>query len=277
MRRASPPALAALLAAALLAAPARAAGPHPLRGDDRTDLAVTGAAAGVWLLGEVLKPELAPSVCRFCKANALDVWARDRLVLSDATLAARGSDVLAFALMPAAVTAHQLLAARAAGDGGEGWRDLLYVAEAASLSMAVNQVVKLAVGRQRPFVRYGNWAPGSREGDPDDNLSFYSGHSALAFSIASAAGTVSTLRGYGSAPWVWAVGMTLATGVGYLRMAGDKHWLTDVVVGAAVGGGVGAAVPLLLHGREDRPAPGGGASPAGARVVPLPMGVLVVW
>jgi membrane-associated phospholipid phosphatase len=138
-------------------------------------------------------------------------------------------------------------------------------------------VVKLAVGRQRPFVRYGNWEPGSREGDPDDNLSFYSGHSALAFSIAAASGTVSTLRGYHSAPWVWAVGMTLASGVGYLRMAGDKHWLTDVLVGAAVGGGVGAAVPLLLHGREERPPQGGGASPAGARVVPLPMGLLVVW
>lgn len=280
MRRALPPSLAVALTLAVAAGlpgPARADGPHPLRGDDRADLALTGSAAALWLGGELLKDDLAPARCRFCDANALDVWARDRLVLDDATRAARASDVLAFALMPAAAAAHQLLAARAAGDGAEGWRDALYVAEAASISMALNQVVKLAVGRQRPFVRYGNYAAGTRRGDADDNLSFYSGHAALAFSLASAAGTVSTLRGYRSAPWVWAVGMTLASGVGYLRMAGDKHWLTDVLAGAAVGGGIGAAVPLLLHGREDG-APGrGGAAPAGARVVPLPMGIAVVF
>jgi membrane-associated phospholipid phosphatase len=44
--------------------------------------------------------------------------------------------------------------------------------------------------------------------------------------------------------------LTLASGVGYLRVAGEAHWLTDVLAGAAMGGGVGFAVPWLLHRRR---------------------------
>ena len=69
--------------------------------------------------------------------------------------------------------------------------------------------------------------------------------------------------------------MTLASAVGYLRIAGDMHYLTDVLAGAAIGTAVGVAMPLALHGRED-----GGRTPGaapGAQVVPLPLGVVVVF
>ncbi len=87
----------------------------------------------------------------------------------------------------------------------------------------------------------------------------------------AAAGTVSTLRGYPSAPWVWGGGAALAAGAGWLRMAGDAHWLTDVLVGAAVGTAVGVAVPRLLHPREAAPAAG---QPAGSAPV---VGVAVAF
>lgn len=260
----------------LAALPARADGPSPLRYDLRTDAAIIGASAALWLGGELLQDRLAPLHCRFCGANALDAWARSKLVASDEKTPRLASDLLAFVVLPAGVAAHQLLAARAAGDTGAGARDVLFVAEAASVALTLNQVVKLAVGRQRPFVRYGNYEEADRRHDSDDNLGFYSGHTTLAFSMAAAAGTVSTLRGYRSAPWVWAVGMTLATAVGYTRIASDRHYLTDALVGAAVGTGLGVGLPLWLHGREDRPA-GEGARSAGARVVPLPLGVLVLF
>ncbi len=269
----SAPALALALAVAAAPAAPRADAPHPLRLDLRTDATVVGAAAAVWLGGELLKDQLAPVRCRFCGTNALDAWVRSELVASDERIPRHASDVLAFAVIPAGVAVHQLLAARAAGDVGAGGRDLLFVGEAASVALAVNQVVKLAVGRQRPFVRYGNYQDPDRGHEADDNLSFYSGHTTLAFSMAAAAGTVSTLRGYRSAPWVWAVGMTLATAVGYTRIAADQHYLTDTLVAAAVGSGLGVGLPLWLHGREDRPA----ADAGGARVVPLPLGLLVVF
>jgi membrane-associated phospholipid phosphatase len=59
------------------------------------------------------------------------------------------------------------------------------------------------------------------------------------------------MRGYRLAPLVWGVGMPLAAATGYLRIAADKHYLTDVVVGALFGAAVGVALPLLAHGRQD--------------------------
>jgi membrane-associated phospholipid phosphatase len=86
----------------------------------------------------------------------------------------------------------------------------------------------------------------------------------LTFSVATAAATIATIRDRPYAPWMWVAGVTLATGVAYLRVAGDAHWFSDVAVGAAVGSAVGFAVPWFFHrvrtthpGLDVRPAPGG--------------------
>lgn len=259
----------AALLATILALPAGAE-PPPLRYDARDDVALTAGAAALWIGSELAKAKLAPSPCRWCAENRLDAGARDLLVWSHTDRASRASDVLAFGLVPAGIAAHQLLAARAAGDAKEGWVDLLVVAEAAALSVDLNQVVKFAAGRQRPFVHH---APPDRPADPDDNVSFTSGHATLAFTLAAAAGTVSDLRGYKSAPWVWGAGMSLAAATAYLRIAADKHYLTDVLAGAALGTAAGIALPRLLHGRKDEP----GASASGATVTAVPLGLAVVF
>ena len=240
----------ALLAALALhpAAPAAAAEPVPLHHDLAVDAAVTAAAVAVWAGTELAKPSLAPARCRWCEPGPLDAAAREALVWQEPARARRASDVLAFGLVPAGVAAHQLLAARRAGDAGAGWVDLLLVAQATALAADLTQVAKYAVGRRRPLAAQ---APAGRERDPDDDLSFWSGHTSLAFSLVAAAGTVSSLRGYPSAPWVWGGGAVAAAGVGWLRMAGDAHWLTDVLAGAAAGIAVGVAVPKLFHGPRD--------------------------
>jgi membrane-associated phospholipid phosphatase len=266
MARAAPLSLVAL-AASLAIAPGAARGePHPLRHDLRADGAL---AAGGWLLylsSELAKDALAPARCRVCGGNALDDRARDLLVWRRNDAAARGSDVLAFALFPAGLAAHQLLAAGREGDVEAGAVDLLVVGEVAALAMSLNQAVKFAVGRQRPFVRHRNFAVAERLADSDDHLSFFSGHTTFTFAVAAAAGTVSELRGYRSAPWVWGAGMTLAATTGYLRIAADRHYLTDVLVGAAVGTALGVALPRLMHGREDE-----GAAPPAARSAAVPL------
>ena len=88
------------------------------------------------------------------------------------------------------------------------------------------------------------------------------------FSLAVASGVVATMRGYRLAPLVWGVGLALASTVGYLRIAADRHYLTDVLAGATIGSAVGFAIPVIFHHpdwnyRAPRisasPLPGGGA------------------
>lgn len=89
--------------------------------------------------------------------------------------------------------------------------------------------------------------------EKERNLSFFSGHSSLAFSLAVSSGTVASLRGYRWAPLVWAVGLPVAAFTAYSRVAADAHYLSDVVVGSVMGALVGGGIPLLFHGRVDGP------------------------
>lgn len=124
--------------------------------------------------------------------------------------------------------------------------DALLITEATFIAGALNQAAKFAFARERPFVHF---LPRGDDGarSSDDNLSFFSGHTTLAFALATSAGTVSTMRGYSLAPVVWASGLSLAVSVGYLRVAADQHYLTGVLTGAAVGTVIGVGVPLLFH------------------------------
>lgn len=235
---------AAALVAISLAASARAGGPDPLEYQPRIDVPVAIGATAAWIGSELLKPKIGPETCRFCEPNRLDAAVRNAVVWEHPAAARHASDALVFAVIPASMVANQLLSARAEGDWKAGFVDLLVVAEAAAIAQDLNQLVKFSVARERPFVHY---ADPSRPHEPDDDVSFYSGHTTFAFALASSAGMVSSLRGYKSAPWVWGIGMSLAAGAGWLRMGGDMHWFTDVLVGAAMGTAVGAGLPWLLH------------------------------
>jgi membrane-associated phospholipid phosphatase len=72
-------------------------------------------------------------------------------------------------------------------------------------------------------------------------MSFYSGHSSTSF----AAATALTIEAYefhwlsdGTRWVVPALAYSAAASVGYLRIASDNHWASDVAVGAAMGTGV---------------------------------------
>jgi membrane-associated phospholipid phosphatase len=239
------------LFAASSAAPARANDVHALHYDLRLDLPLTIGAGTLWITSELLKSKLAPTHCRWCDDNALDRGVRDELRWDHAKAADRTSNWLAFGVMPALSLGGML----ALGAAQDSWRtgaiDALIVLEATALSANLNQIVKLLVGRERPFVHALSADQKAHTDHPaDNNLSFYSGHTSPAFALAVAAGTVATLRGYRAAPAVWAVGLPLAAFTGYLRIAADKHYLTDVLTGAVLGSSVGFLVPFFLHGRR---------------------------
>ncbi len=67
--------------------------------------------------------------------------------------------------------------------------------------------------------------------DGSDNHSFPSGHTATAFMMAT---MLSKEYGHLS-PWVGIGGYSVATATGLMRMANNKHWLSDVLVGAGIG------------------------------------------
>jgi membrane-associated phospholipid phosphatase len=89
------------------------------------------------------------------------------------------------------------------------------------------------------------------------------------FAAAAAATQVARLRGRRGWEWVAAAGFTAAAATGWLRVAADQHWATDVLAAAAVGTAVGWAIPTFSL----RPV----ARAGGATVVPAPGGFAIVF
>ena len=97
-------------------------------------------------------------------------------------------------------------------------------AQAMIVNGAYTSILKYSVQRTRP--------------DGSNNLSFPSGHTSTAFSLAAVAN-----HHYG-----WKVGVpayVLASGIGLSRIEKDKHYLSDVLAGATLGIIVGRTVGRL--------------------------------
>ncbi len=276
--------LASLLASLALPAQPHAADPQPalapagvpaaapvpvtptapeLTVDLGTAAAISGAELGLSGLTVAFKAQLVAPTCRWCEPPRLDRWARRRLVWHDPGAAGTASDLFQF-VVPAGAMATLWIQATPHGDR-EVAEDLLVLAESASTAILLTQVAKLSVGRMRQDA----WARGTIE-SPDDKLSFWSGHTSFAFGAAAAATQIARLRGRPGWRWLGLATFSAAAITGYLRVAANRHWLTDVVSGAAVGGATGLLVPLLAY----RPA--GGRKPA-VLLVPAPGGFAVVF
>ena len=231
------------------AAPDRPVTSADLTGDTWRAVGITAAAlaAQAGIAASWKTPD-----CRICQSNKLDENVRDALRWSHPADARTASDILASGVIPVLAAAD---AWRSTSSWGNAGRDVLVVAEAASLASLATTTAKWGFARRRPGL------PTTNPAASGDNHSLWSGHSSWAFSIAVAQATQDTIRGDEAAPWVWAIGLTLATSVAYFRVAGDAHWFTDVLAGAAVGSAFGAGIPLLetrlVKGVTLSPAPGG--------------------
>lgn len=251
---------AALLLALLAPRPSAAAAPEALHLDVTRSAVVTGGLLGATLVSTLLQDRLTPPACRLCGAGRLDTWTRDELRWADGRGASTASDVLLVGV-PLLSTGALLASSWSAGGSRTAFEDLLMVAEASSVALLATQVAKLAAARLRPYA----WSDPAGEHGPDSRRSFWSGHTSSTFAFAASAGTVARLRGYRSWPWIMGLGLAGAAATGWLRIAADRHWATDVLVGAAVGTAAGLGLPAWLHGRRD-----GGAS---AQVSAFPLGI----
>jgi membrane-associated phospholipid phosphatase len=243
--------------------PAVALATPSLTVDLGTAAAVTGAELGLIGLSLSFKDQLVASTCRWCEPPQLDRWARDELRWSDTRAASTGSDALQL-LVPAGAAASLWIQAAPHG-GREVAEDLVVLAESASTAILLTEVAKYAASRLRPDA----WARGTTE-SPDDELSFWSGHTSLAFGAAAAATQIARLRGRPGWRWLGVAAFGAAALTGYLRIAADRHWLTDVVTGAAVGTATGLVVPLLAYQPAD------GRRPA-VMLAPAPGGLAVIF
>lgn len=111
-------------------------------------------------------------------------------------------------------------------------------AEAMLISTVAVQLLKNTVGRTRPNPA-GTTGPHQFNGPFFKGTSFYSGHTTTAFSVAS----VFAYR-YRDTGWVPWVSFGLASIAGLERIYDNRHWASDVVMGAAIGTATGL---LLCH------------------------------
>jgi membrane-associated phospholipid phosphatase len=246
-----------VLGLALLLAPAFGAADasKKLRYDPWLDGTVTAAGAALVVANGLFEAEIAPSSCSWCDRgrggddtlNDFDAEARG-LRLSDSRLVRKWGDIAIWRLLPQLSLGLLLLASQTEDRPDDGAIDALIVLEATVLDAIGTQVVRYLTARERPYVHVLSPEERSaRELSPDVNSSFFSGHASVSFAMAVAAGTVATLRGSRWAPFIWVVGLSLASLAAYSRVAADLHYATDVVVGVAFGSLVGFGVPYLLH------------------------------
>jgi membrane-associated phospholipid phosphatase len=105
---------------------------------------------------------------------------------------------------------------------------------------------KGSVTRYRPYT-YNPNSPDEYVFDVEARRSFFSGHATWAFSSMTFLANVYSDY-YPESEWkdeVWLVSMGTATGISLLRVFSGAHFPTDVLLGAAVGVGIGTLIPWL--------------------------------
>lgn len=156
--------------------------------------------------------------------------------------------------------------------GNERMADLgLHGTEALLIGAAVTGVGKMLAGRARPYVDTENpadWGFG-RGFRGDAYRSFPSGHSTMGFAAAAAV-SAETARWWPKSRWY--IGTAMYGGaalIGASRMYDNKHWASDVVIGAAIGTFAGRKVVRYHHSHPDNRVD---RWLLGARIAPGPSG-----
>lgn len=132
----------------------------------------------------------------------------------------------------------------------------LHMTESIVVGSGVTAVLKGALGRSRPFVTDATDPRDFKFGagfSNSDRQSFPSGHTTAAFAAAVSV-TSEMKRVYPGSTWI--VGPVMygsATMVGLARMYHNKHWASDVALGAAIGTFSGLKIVRYSHNHPGNP------------------------
>jgi len=188
-----------------------------------------------------------------------DINALDRLTVNQASQAwGDVSDYVMFSFMPLPYIFD--LIDVAASDPHDGWRgygsDFLVLLETMTASLCVNSLVAMVVRRPRPYV-YNDDVDDDFRLKGEATMSFYSGHTSVVFALATAYSRLFMLR-HPESPLivpVWLFTYASAAMVGVARVVSGSHFITDSVIGAATGIGLGLLIPWL-HELPEEPSSG---------------------
>jgi hypothetical protein len=128
----------------------------------------------------------------------------------------------------------------------------------------VSTVMKVVVGRARPYMELGNHYFKPLTFTNEDYLSFPSGHTLVAF-------TTSTVlaRQIGN-PWATAGLYAAATMTALSRTYSRNHWLSDVVFGGIMSTVISNSIVSWYEGEREK------SSPVGLNIDPMPGGISVI-
>lgn len=174
-----------------------------------------------------------------CDRFAAEFWSARSSVASDVLLGA-------FILMPASLA----LSSDIRNDITT--LSVMY-AEVVTLTFGLAQLTQGISGRIRPFVYNSDPdVPMLEKRKKDARHAFFSGHTAMAFG--SAVFTATMFDAYfPDSQWkypVWGISIAGATLTGLLRVHAGKHFPTDILTGAVVGGLTGYLIPRLHRSQK---------------------------
>ena len=127
----------------------------------------------------------------------------------------------------------------------------VHIGESVVGASVITWALKTATGRARPYVSADTNPHDLRFGrgrDGGQYQSLPSGHTTAAFAFASA---MASEAGTWTPNWRWVApaGYGAATLVALARMYDDKHWASDVVLGAGIGTAIAKATVRFNHAR----------------------------
>jgi membrane-associated phospholipid phosphatase len=198
--------------------------------------------------GEIRPQQIAPN---FDRNNLIGI---DRASITSTPSAQAGSlSNLGLGVAAAFAVVDPILSGVRERSVQTGLVDAMLYAESASITLALTDMVKLAVRRPRPRAYI------DAQGDPnyqntstDSALSFFSGHASMTATIGATATYLAFTRSpHTSRPWITlALATAVTTFVSVERVRAGKHFPTDVIAGSVAGAGIGIVVPHL-HRTED--------------------------
>ena len=170
---------------------------------------------------------------------------------SDQEIAALVSDVLLAGLALHAAVFEAIVTPLARDEGARVWEAQYSYDLALGITLTAGEVIKMIVGRARPFERDCVANPDRRGcADPDRFSSFLSLHSGVAFTSAGYSCAMHLERrlfqDLGADIASCATSLAVATLIGTLRIVADRHYFSDVLSGATLGFLVGFLMPALL-------------------------------
>lgn len=196
---------------------------------------------------------------RWTRVNGFDARMRGFLRVSDhrTHAIATASDVLLYTIATYPVLVEDFGIVMAGDRNPRLAAEMLAIdAQAYATMTLLVGIAKLSSARERPYANEAGCADGSGSPQCDGgrNLSFFSGHAAMAF---TGAGLVCFHRQQlpqmygtrGAGVFVCTAALAMASTTSILRVMSDRHWTSDVLVGTGIGLFSGWLMPWLTHGR----------------------------